>query len=260
MNSSVDTDAILNRLRQEFIDTSLEFLDSIEQSIIALVDDGAPQRLGEIQRMVHTIKGQGSTFGFPAITQIAHRMEDFMEATGEWRPGAAQSLLKFVDALRGILADDDEPDADALATVLHHLPISSREVFRNQSHREVRALLVMPKSTQRKLVAQELTACGFHVLTASTPLNAIATALATPPTIILATEVLEDISGNELLCVFRQIDKTRHAHLALLTSQAVPAEALAPLPDGTVVIHKSGQFHEEMGRHFMDLGLFGKIA
>ena len=105
MNPAIETDAILQRLRQEFIDSSLEFLDSIEQSVVAIEDPDtdASAQIEEIQRVVHTIKGQGATFDFPAVTRIAHRMEDYMEATAEWGSVRVKGLPKFVDELRAIL-------------------------------------------------------------------------------------------------------------------------------------------------------------
>ena len=262
MNPAIETDAILQRLRQEFIDSSLEFLDSIEQSVVAIEDPGtdASAQIEEIQRVVHTIKGQGATFDFPAVTRIAHRMEDYMEATAEWGSVMVKGLLKFVDELRAILESGVDPEEAALQAVLNRLPVNTLEVLNTQAHREVRALLIMPQSTQRKLVAQELAACGFHVMTASTPVKAIAAALATPPTVILATEVLEEMTGHELLGVFHQINKTRESHLALLTSEATELADHPGLPEGTVILHKSGKFHEEMGQHFMEMGLFGDIA
>lgn len=261
MNAAIETDAILARLRQEFIDSSLEFLETIESTVVAIDDDGdtAP-RIEEIHRVVHTIKGQGTTFDFPAVTRITHRMEDYMEATSDWGPVMVKGLLRFIDVLRGILESGADPSDEDLQAILGRLPVNSHEVLNAQAHREVRALLVMPQSMQRKLVAQELAACGFHVMTASTPVKAIAAALATPPTIILATEVLEEMTGHELLGVFHQINKTRDSHLALMTSEADETTVGSELPEGTVVLHKSDKFHEEMGRHFMAMGLFGDIG
>ena len=262
MNPSVETDAILNRLRQEFIETSLECLDSIEPAITK-INAGATEasaEIEELQRVIHTIKGQGSTFDFPAVTRIAHRMEDYMETATEWGPLTARGLVQFTDTLRDILERGENPAGDDLQHLMQRLPFNAQEVLESQSHRKVSALLVMPQSIQRKLVAQELASCGFHVMTASTPVKAITVGIASPPSIILATQVLEEMTGGELLNVFQQINKTRGCHMALLTSQGMCAAIDPTLPKGTVIIHKSDHFHEYLGRYFMDMGLFGKIG
>ncbi len=262
MSPSVETDAILSRLRQEFIETSVDFLDSIDASLVAIADDSidSSSEIEELQRVIHTIKGQGTTFDFPAVTRIAHRMEDYMESAMTWNAETGRGLAKFSDALRDILESGANPNDAELRSILGHLPVSSQEVLADQDQRVVRALLVMPQSMQRKLVAQELAACGFHVMTASTPVKAIGAAVATPPNIILATEVMEEMNGHELLCVFAQIDKTKDCRLALMTSQPAGRAGEETLPAGTVVLHKSGGFHEDLGKYLMEQGLFGKIT
>jgi chemotaxis protein histidine kinase CheA len=262
MTPSKETDDILARLRQEFIETSLECLDSIEPSITK-IGAGASKvdaDIAEIQRIIHTIKGQGSTFDFPAITDIAHRMEDYMESTATWDSLSARGMAQFSDMLREILERGENPNAADLRRLLQRLPVNAQEVLKDQKQRLVKVLLVMPQSIQRKLVAQELASCGFHVMTASTPVAAITAAISSPPSFVLATQVLEEMTGGELLNVFQQINKTRGCHMALLTSQGMCAAIDPTLPKGTVIIHKSDHFQEDLGRYLMDMGLFGKIS
>ena len=263
MNPSVETDAILSRLRQEFIETSVEFLDSIDTSLVSIADEriDSSSDIEELQRVVHTIKGQGTTFDFPAITRIAHRMEDYMESAAAWDTETSRGLGKFTDALRDILESGDNPNDSELRAILGHLPVNSQEILaEQQGRRVVRALLVMPQSMQRKLVAQELASCGFQMITASTPVKAIGAAVATTPDVILATEVMAEMSGHELLSVFDQIDKIKNCHLVLMTSQPAGQAGEEKLPEGVVVLHKSDHFHEDLGRYFMEQGLFGELA
>jgi chemotaxis protein histidine kinase CheA len=255
MNASGETDAILARLRLEFIETSTDVLDNIELTLGAFANEAldTSRDVEEIQRVIHTIKGQGTTFGFPAVTRIAHRMEDFIESAPVWNESSAMELARFADALRDILDSGVDPGEDRLAAILDGLPIKSHDA--GGGSRVVRALLVMPSTMQRKLVARELAACGFHVMTASAPVKAIGAAVATPPDLILASEVMEEMSGHELLAVFRQIDKTRDSNLVLMTSGEPAGTDSRALPEGARVIHKDGCFHAELCRFLAEQGL-----
>jgi len=256
MNASGETDAILARLRLEFIETSTDVLDNIELTLGALANEAldTAHDIEEIQRVIHTIKGQGSTFGFPAVTRIAHRMEDFIESAPDWNESSALELARFADALRDILDSGTDPGEDRLLSILDALPVNRHDDDGGEP-RVVRALLVMPSTMQRRLVARELAACGFHVMTASTPVKAIGAAVATPPDLILASEVMEEMSGHELLQVFRQIDKTRDSHLVLMTSGEPAEPGGRALPEGARVIHKDGGFHAELCRFLAEQGL-----
>lgn len=216
--------------------------------------------MAEIQRSIHTIKGQGSTFDFPAVTLIAHRMEDFIESVTE--VGAAQiaAIQTFVDCLREILESRENPGELGLRRILQNLPINAQMILGNQAANEVRVLLVMPKSMQRKIIAQELTSCGLHVVTASTPTKAIEVALRASPKIIVATHVNEQMSGPELLRVFSTLDATRDCRLALLSSNDAQEAETLDLPEGTAVIHKGEPFFKELGEYFMELGVFGQVS
>ena len=73
-------DDIVGRLRDEFLADALDRLEIIEQHLDVMhdakaIDDGS---ILEIRREVHNLKGMGSTFGFPAVSLIAHRLEDYL--------------------------------------------------------------------------------------------------------------------------------------------------------------------------------------
>ena len=64
-----DYDAILRRLRDEFLDALIDASRA--------PDNDAAQTINAIRRGGHNLKGMGGSFGFPLITQLAHCMEDY---------------------------------------------------------------------------------------------------------------------------------------------------------------------------------------
>ena len=86
-----------------------EFLTQLENGILDIEKNPRNTELfKELNRLAHSIKGSAHVFGCDEIQQIAHRMEDMFKMIEReeiaLNAAAAESLLKAVDAMRGILA------------------------------------------------------------------------------------------------------------------------------------------------------------
>ena len=75
-----NADDIVARLKQDFIEDTLERADRIETTIdrVAGGMDKADVGIAELRREAHTVKGLAGSFGFPLVGAIAHRMEDYI--------------------------------------------------------------------------------------------------------------------------------------------------------------------------------------
>ncbi|MEP7013290.1 MAG: chemotaxis protein CheA [Acidobacteriota bacterium] len=101
----IDFDALL----QTFLAEARDNLEAMEADLLALErtpDDR--DRLHDVFRLAHTLKGDAASLGFPLLSRYAHRMEDYLDAV---RAGKTQlsdesitMLLLAVDALRGMLS------------------------------------------------------------------------------------------------------------------------------------------------------------
>ena len=94
----------LDALRQMFFEEAKENLEIAEASLLKLEKDpGSFSVLNEVFRVIHTVKGNSGTFGFPSITEIAHSMETRLETARDGsRPLTApclQQLFEQLDAL-----------------------------------------------------------------------------------------------------------------------------------------------------------------
>jgi two-component system chemotaxis sensor kinase CheA len=64
-----------------FIEESTEHLAEISRALLELEKDpGSANAIDAIFRMAHSIKGMAATLEFDSITEIAHRLEDRMQA------------------------------------------------------------------------------------------------------------------------------------------------------------------------------------
>lgn len=103
-------DIDLQPILQMFLAESEEGLSAMEEALVALEsrpeDDEA---LGTIFRVTHTLKGNASTFGFQALTEFAHVLEDVLDRLRNRQlpvtPPLVTLLLHSVDALRQMVPD-----------------------------------------------------------------------------------------------------------------------------------------------------------
>ncbi|AOS45618.1 Chemotaxis protein CheA [Lacunisphaera limnophila] len=125
-----------NDLQQQFVrdmlTESYEGLDRYEQVILELEQGAAPgDRLNEIFRAIHTLKGTAGCLGFGRIQKIAHVGEGLLDHLRAGRlqinPAISSSLLRLSDALREILQSIDTTgvesttDHEALTQTLQDL-------------------------------------------------------------------------------------------------------------------------------------------
>ncbi|QNK02551.1 chemotaxis protein CheA [Dyella telluris] len=116
----------LAQFQQVFIEESLEGLDTMESSLLALDEGGDGELVHTIFRAAHSIKGGAATFGFPEMSSFTHEAESLLdEVRGGKRAidGAIiELLLRTVDCLRGMFAraQAGEPLNDAVAEGLRN--------------------------------------------------------------------------------------------------------------------------------------------
>lgn len=120
-----------------------EKADDLDALILALREcksvEEAKRAVAELFRRVHSLKGSGGSYGFPALTQIAHQMEDdlsqFAGASSGRGPGGlatlprrpqeadVERLLRYADLIRNAYSDgrDDAAAETFAAPVLAEL-------------------------------------------------------------------------------------------------------------------------------------------
>jgi two-component system, chemotaxis family, sensor kinase CheA len=117
---------VLAQFQQVFIEESLEGLDTMESSLLALDDGGDGELVHTIFRAAHSIKGGAATFGFPEMSSFTHEAESLLDEVRSGKraiDGAIiELLLRTVDCLRGMFAraQAGEPLNDAVAEGLRN--------------------------------------------------------------------------------------------------------------------------------------------
>ncbi|WP_130620937.1 chemotaxis protein CheA [Dyella amyloliquefaciens] len=116
----------LAQFQQVFIEESLEGLDTMESSLLALDNGGDGELVHTIFRAAHSIKGGAATFGFPEMSSFTHEAESLLDEVRSGKreiDGAIiELLLRTVDCLRNMFAraQAGEPLNDAVAEGLRN--------------------------------------------------------------------------------------------------------------------------------------------
>ncbi|MBT4490211.1 MAG: hypothetical protein HOC72_21915, partial [Rhodospirillaceae bacterium] len=191
--TAVDHDAIINRLKADFVEFAGDALDELDGLIASGHDpDKAPEDIiDSIRRSGHNLKGMGGSFGFPLITLLAHRMEDYFAGRQNLNDRILQDAQCFIDRMREVM--EGHFDGVAEAEVVRTLPAKSGFEVNEIVKHDVEVLLVMPRDASSQFVEHELQACGYRVVTETEPYKAIETAVRTCPDLIIATAVMEDL-------------------------------------------------------------------
>ena len=95
--------ATLAALLETFFEESFEGLERAETSLLAIEHDHSDERIGELFRAIHSIKGGAGAFGVTEVTELAHVMENLLDEIRSGRAATREitaALLQGVDTLR----------------------------------------------------------------------------------------------------------------------------------------------------------------
>lgn len=255
-----DLEAALSRLKQDFIEGSLEKLDGIDDIIDNIYNDRGERgdQFFQMQRDVHSIKGSAGTHGMHLLTLVAHRLEDYIEACPRLNKEQWRGVQLYIDEMRHLVDLGKDPSEQERDDILHRLPHAQQEVveFSTQKKKKVTVLIVMPPGVQRKLIGKELASCGFDLSFTDRPVEAIRLVMDLKPDAVLSNQEFRNMTGSELANVLSSIKLTSQVPFALLTSSDIEADSL---PKSAHIVKKGETFVSDMTEYLVDIGLFGKL-
>jgi HPt (histidine-containing phosphotransfer) domain-containing protein/CheY-like chemotaxis protein len=242
-----EIDAFLSNMRVDFIDNSLDRMDELETIIVRLKSGQGerPEEFLDLQRHIHSLKGSAGSYGFQLVSQIAHRIEDYIETADHIGPAELDAIQGFLDRVRAILEAGDDPEPDEAAAILARLP-SAAAAEAPVVRRHVNTLLVMPKGVQRKIIAQELAGWGMRLSMVENGVDSIQAAVCHPPGLIIASQELPDFSGVQLARLFGTMEATESCPFVLVTTYSEGNPALVGLPHDAAVVRKGKRFSADL--------------
>lgn len=152
MSSQINSDDILARLQEDFLEDARDQLGIVESYLGSMQDDGSDNNdmaLG-IRREVHNLKGMGGTFGFPSISLIAHLLEDYVASAEAPLTRHRTNISVFHDTLTDILNQGFDPGDAANTEIIRGLPVHTSTDVKPTVARDIDALLVIPSRSIAK--------------------------------------------------------------------------------------------------------------
>jgi CheY-like chemotaxis protein/HPt (histidine-containing phosphotransfer) domain-containing protein len=237
-------DHILDQFRDEFLVDVGERLGLIEE---VLGDNGAgSDALVTIRREAHNLKGMGGSFGFPVISLIAHRLEDYIADLEVLDARQVADVTVFGDRMQDIVEAGRDPDEAAARTLVRGLPAHLGDQIGSAEIRDVEILLVSPSKAVSQIALRTLRSLGYRVTTATSAWEAIELAVRTRPDLIITSAVMAGVSGIDLSRAFAAMAVTQDMPMALLTSFDSDHPELRQLPSDVAVIHLNKTFEEDL--------------
>jgi HPt (histidine-containing phosphotransfer) domain-containing protein len=112
-------EAALTELSSEFSNWMDSECDRLEAARQDVKRDGFTQKTHDVLfRAAHDIKGEASTFGYPAVAGIANSLCRLIEHTPDMKHIPLPLLDQHVDAVRAVVREYGRPDLIGAATAL----------------------------------------------------------------------------------------------------------------------------------------------
>jgi chemotaxis protein histidine kinase CheA len=256
---SASYDEMMKQLEVEFHDDATERVDEMGE-LIAQIENGgsADELLPTVRRLGHNLKGTAASFGYPAVSMIAHRLETYINDMRQWDPNALKDLYLFTDKMSQMLDRATQPSDDEIAQIVRSLPAQSMgktPVNIDITVKVVEIMLVTPTRTIAKLLSQQIIACGFRVNSVQDPIEGLTMALRTRPDMVITSQAMKGMTGVDLIRALKAIAVTEPIPAAILTSQELTAAVFERLPKGTMMLRTGEQFADDFGEAIAKCGL-----
>ena len=250
----------LEELKQVFIESCEDRIHSAFSHLekIANNEDDPEESLMVVRRDLHSLKGMGGSCGFPGITTISHRAEEYLCHTNKVSVKEVSDLYKFFDEIQSLLESEIQPSTDEIAEIIRKLPYYGDDdldkIIKDQKDKKaIEALSIMPESVHQRLINNELRDLGFRVSNITSSTEAIDTALNTKPDFIVISAVIDEISGFELAKMLQIVEKTKNIPVILVTSFDKESLAEKDLPADVSIARKGEFFSEDISKCLMNL-------
>lgn len=242
--SDESRDQILAQLCVEFLVDARERLEDISDELEKNDRPGndAEETLLAIRRQCHSLKGMGGAFGFPAITLIAHRLEDYLARAHIINARIVGDIDIYCQCLLDIISAGKDTGSDEAAEKIRALPTFSLFDVDDIVPRSTEVMLVTPSKTIGAFVGRELAECGYKVTRFSNAWEAMQFAASATPDLVITAAVMEVIDGVDMACALSAMEPAADIPVVLLTSLDISSRKFDDLPAGVAIVRHGERF------------------
>ena len=250
------SDEVLKQLQAEFLDDARERVQNMQTQIDQTRVGGNIEKTQLfVLREAHNLKGMGDAFGYPAITLIAHRFEDYLKEAGLESENARRDAETFMDAFAQVLTGSGAPSEKELQQFIRKLPVHRQATGTGFTKLISEVLLVVSSRTIRQMVSRELENCGFRPIGLDDPFQVLSSVVRTPPDLVIASATLDGFSGIDMVCALKAMEVTQEIPMALLTSRSPDDARFKRLPEDVRLIRLGPKLSDDLGEALSKLEL-----
>lgn len=234
-------------LRQAFREESEERLGGMDRLVEQVLEGAVPlaQAMSQLRRDTHTLKGMGEASGFPLISLVAHRLENYLDDLDSAHADAALlDIRAHVDAM--VRSMEGSASDDAIAGVLRALPMPRAFNPDEVELRNVEALLVTSSRVVGRLVARDLAACGIRAILTQSATEAFTLAIRMKPNLIITSATMAELPGTDLARALTAMATTDKIPVAILTSFDESELLKKGLPPGVPTIRTGPHLSDDL--------------
>ncbi len=248
MAAKLSEEDLEDRLRVEFVDDARDRLqrmyEAVEQAGKAQL---SPTKAISILSMeAHNLKGCGTAFGYPAVSLVAHRLEDYLSGMTTLTERNIIEIDTYLDRAGSLVDRPVQPQLAETNQILRGLPVRYVFDIKDVEVHNIEVMLVTPSKVVARKLSNELAACGFRPIRVQDPIESISLAVRVPPDMLIASMVMDGLNGLDLIRGLRAMSVTRKVPMALLTSLDLDNIAIREIPEGVAVIRLGPQFSEDV--------------
>ncbi len=245
-------------LRQTFREESEERLGGMDRLVEQVLDGDRPfaTAVSQLRRDTHTLKGMGEASGFPLVSLVAHRLENYLDDIDPGhRDEALVGIRAHIDAMAQAMEEKAAPDDAEIARVLRALPMPRAFNPDEIELRNVEALLVTSSRVAGRLVARELAACGIRAILTQSATEAFTLAIRMKPNLIIASATMAELPGTDLARALTAMASTNRIPVAILTSLGESELSRQGLPQGIPTIRTGAQLSGDLAQVITRYGI-----
>ena len=110
-----DADRAIERLSKDYDKHLADDMAALGKDMAAVKADPSPANLKSLFRLVHNMRGQAATFGFPLITEVGRSLCLYLLETEEDEEVNVDLIEQHVNALRVIYREKIEGQGDTVS-------------------------------------------------------------------------------------------------------------------------------------------------
>ncbi len=214
-------DAILEQMKDQFLDTAIEKIDLLNDILKKLVagkqDDQALQ--DEFRREIHSLKGMGGTFQVPMVTKICHKFEFYLEGETYFSESLIDGCNQYIDCLTDLINSTQDQNDNTSVDWVGGLPLKN-DAVEDAKHADSKkiAVLVVDSDALASGVKENFVENDFEVIVYRSAFAAFEYVFMNAPAVFIITERLGEVNGAEILRALRGMKSLTRTTLAMVCS------------------------------------------